>query len=192
VSVAGAGRGKKAGVNRHVAFLRGMNLGGRRITNAALCAEFEALGMANVAAFLASGNVVFDASQGDPDALARRIEEGLTGALGYPVPTFLRSAAQVRSIAAHAAFDRKIGTAGGKVQVALLTAAPETAAREAVLGLSTEADRLAVEGRELFWLPQGGISQSDLDLAAIERELGRMTIRTQRTMERLAAKFLDA
>ena len=69
---------------------------------------------------------------------------------------------------------------------------PPGARREtSVLDFATEADRLAILGRELFWLPQGGISQSDLDLRAIEKILGRMTIRTKRTLERIAAKFLS-
>ncbi len=38
----------------HVAFLRGMNLGGRRIKNEELQAEFEALGFTDVACFRAA------------------------------------------------------------------------------------------------------------------------------------------
>ena len=44
---------------RYVAFLRGMNLGNRRIKNHELRAEFERLGFEEVATFRASGNVVF-------------------------------------------------------------------------------------------------------------------------------------
>ena len=43
-------------MNRYVAFLRGMNLGRRRIKNPELCAAFEDIGFTNVAAYLASGN----------------------------------------------------------------------------------------------------------------------------------------
>ena len=46
-------------MERCVAFLRGMNLGGRRIKNEQLRAEFEALGYADVGTFRASGNVLF-------------------------------------------------------------------------------------------------------------------------------------
>ena len=69
----------------HVAFLRGMNLGGRRITNDDLRAEFEALGFADVACFRASGNVVFSAKDGEAK-LTSEIEAGLGEALGYEVP----------------------------------------------------------------------------------------------------------
>ena len=48
-----------AGMDRYVAFLRGMNLGSRRIKNDELRAEFEQLGFEDVATFRASGNVIF-------------------------------------------------------------------------------------------------------------------------------------
>lgn len=90
-------------MTRYAAFLRGMNLGGRRITNSDLCACFEAMGLTGVAAFLASGNVVFETDPEEPEALARRIEQGLQHQLGYAVPTFLRTAEEIRSMARHVA-----------------------------------------------------------------------------------------
>lgn len=174
----------------HAAFLRGMNLGKRRITNDELCSHFEALGFGDVAAFLASGNVVFTADEADPATLARRIEDGLRTALDYPVPTFLRTAGEVHVIAAHEPFPAgTVESSEGKLQVALLAAAPSRADRDAALALATDEDRLAVSARELYWLPAGPMSQSALDLRAIEKRLGAMTIRTARTIERLAAKY---
>ena len=64
-------------MNRYVAFLRGMNLGRRRVKNPELCAAFEDIGFTNVSAFLASGNVIFDAEDPDPSAVSRSIEDGL-------------------------------------------------------------------------------------------------------------------
>ena len=92
-------------VSRHVAFLRGMNLGGRRIKNEELRAEFEALGFADVACFRASGNVVFSAKGGSEAKLTGEIEAGLGEALGYEVPVFLRGAAELSALAAHEPFD---------------------------------------------------------------------------------------
>jgi uncharacterized protein (DUF1697 family) len=177
---------------RYVAFLRGMNLGGRRITNADLCACFEKLGFSSPAAFLASGNVVFDTDAKTPERVAEKVENGLAQALGYDVPTFLRTAAEVRAIAAHEAFPTEVvAHSRGKLQVALLRAAPSSSARREVLELATKEDRLAFHGRELYWLPSGGTLESPLDLAAIAAAIGPWTMRTKRTVERLAAKYLS-
>ena len=179
-------------MTQYVAFLRGMNLGRRRIKNDELRACFEVLGFAKVSPFLASGNVVFDASRGTSAEIATRIERGLLEALGYAVPTFLRTAEEVREIAALEVFSEQLAAAGGKVQVALLVEAPTAAVRSEILALGTDEDLLEIRGRELYWLPSGGILEATVDLATVESALGSMTVRTKRTLERLAAKFLGA
>jgi uncharacterized protein (DUF1697 family) len=173
----------------HAAFLRGMNLGGRRITNVELCGHFSAMGFAEVAAFRASGNVVFEATGSHARDLQQRVESGLAAALGYDVPTFVRDAAQLRAIAAAQPFDSAQTSAlAGKLQVALLERKPTTGQRTAVLALANADDALALGARELYWLPSGGLSDSELDLKAVERALGPMTIRTMGTIEQITAK----
>jgi uncharacterized protein (DUF1697 family) len=175
---------------RHVAFLRGMNLGGRRIANDDLRAAFEALGFTGVETFRASGNVIFDGPGGAGVAdVSAKLEAGLAGALGYAVPVFMRTCRQVAAIAAREPFDAKqVGASAGKLQVALLPAAPSKRAREEALGMATAADRLAIRGSVLFWLPSGGVSESDLDLNKLESGLGPWTMRTMGTIEQIAAK----
>jgi uncharacterized protein (DUF1697 family) len=175
---------------RYVAFLRGMNLGGRRITNDDLRAAFEGLDLTGVATFRASGNVVFDGPDGvDGADVSTKIEAGLADALGYEVLVFLRSSKQVAAIAAREPFDaRQVDASAGKLQVALLPDAPGKLVRKEALGMATDEDRLAIEGSELFWLPSGGISESDLDLETLESELGPWTMRTMGTIEQIAAR----
>jgi uncharacterized protein (DUF1697 family) len=175
----------------HVAFLRGMNLGGRRIKNEELRAEFEALGFAEVACFRASGNVVFTAKGGEAK-LRKQIEAGLGEALGYEVPVFLRSAAELQAVAAHMPFDAKaLKASKGKLQVAFLEQRPKAEARKRALALASDDDRLALEDRELYWLPKGGLSDSELDLKELADALGQNTVRTMGTVEQIAAKYFE-
>ncbi|HUC08346.1 MAG TPA: DUF1697 domain-containing protein [Solirubrobacterales bacterium] len=179
-------------MDHYVAFLRGMNLGGRRIKNTELREEFEALGFADVACFRASGNVVFAADETDEAKLTEEIEAGLGKALGYEVPVFLRSAAELGALAAHEPFDAAAVTASkGKLQVALLPEKPAGKARKTALAEATDEDRLAIEGRELYWLPSGGISESELDLKAIEGAIGPWTMRTMGTVEQIVTKYFE-
>jgi len=179
-------------MERYVAFLRGMNLGGRRIKNDELRSEFEALGLADVACFRASGNVVFGADGGDESALTSRIEAGLEGSLAYEVPVFLRSATELLAIAAAEPFEGSQAASRGKPQVVLLLDAPTKKQRKDALDLATDEDRLVLEGRELYWLPSGGMSESELDLKAIGAALGLTTIRTKGTIDQIAAKYFRA
>ncbi|HKO36857.1 MAG TPA: DUF1697 domain-containing protein [Solirubrobacterales bacterium] len=178
-------------MDRYVAFLRGMNLGGRRIKNEELRRHFEEMGFEEVATFRASGNVVFAAPKREAEAkLARRVEAELGERLGYEVPVFLRSVEEVAAIAAREPFDAEAVTKSkGKLQVSFLAKKPSAAARKKALATATDEDLLAVEGRELYWLPSGGISESDLDWRPIEAALGPGTIRTMGTVEQIAAKY---
>ncbi len=177
-------------MERYVAFLRGMNLGGRRVKNDELRREFEVLGLADVVCFRASGNVIFGAGEGDEAALTARIEAGLKKSLGYEVPVFLRSAAELLSIAASEPFEASLVAASqGKLQVVLLLDSPTKKQRKDALDLATDEDRLAIGNRELYWLPNGGMSESELDLKAIGAALGLTTIRTKGTVDQIAAKY---
>ena len=178
-------------MQRYVAFLRGMNLGGRRIKNDELRRHFEEMGFEEVATFRASGNVVFSDSKREAEGkLAQRIEAELGERLGYEVPVFLRTIHEVAAIAAREPFDSKaVAKSKGKLQVSFLAKKPTAAAKKKALALATDEDLLAIEGRELYWLPSGGISESDLDLKALDATLGPGTIRTMGTVEQIAAKY---
>jgi uncharacterized protein (DUF1697 family) len=147
------------------------------------------MGFEDVATFRASGNVVFESAGGRRAELAARIEEGLAAALGYAVPTFLRTAAEVRAIAEHRPFAADLVEASnGKLQVSFLLGPPSTRVRKAALALATDQDLLAIRGRELYWLPSGGILDSAIDLNAIDKVIGPTTRRTKNTIEGIAAK----
>ncbi len=178
-------------MSTHVAFLRAINVGGRRVRGADLEAAFDAIGLAAPHSYQASGNVAFDADPGaDPAGLQARIEEGLRAAFDFDVPTMVRTGAEVAAAAALAPFSaHQVAASRGKVQVSLLMEEPEPAAVEEVLAMATEDDRLHVEGRELYWLPSGGFSDTELDHLAIERLLGMQTRRTQGTLQRMVARF---
>jgi uncharacterized protein (DUF1697 family) len=178
-------------MSEYAAFLRGMNVGGHRISNEELRTRFEELGCGEVRTFRASGNVVFAAAgEESEEELGARIEAGLAAALGYEVPVFLRSAPEIRTITAHRPFaEQLLAASKGKPQVVMLAARPAARARKQVLALADEEDRLVFGERELHWLPSGGILDSQLDFKAIGRLLGSLTTRTKGTIDQLAAKY---
>ena len=177
---------------RYAAFLRGINVSGRRAKGPELCAPFEALGHADVVSFRASGNVVFDAEERDVAKLTRAVEAELASSLGFEVATMLRTRAQVRAIAAKEPFDAKqVAGSKGKLQVLLLAKKPTAATRRKVLALASDDDPLALSGTELYWLPRGGTQESDLDQEGLGRLVGLGTMRTMGTIEQIAAKYFS-
>jgi uncharacterized protein (DUF1697 family) len=169
-------------VARYAAFLRAINVGGRRITGPDLCKPFsEAMGFEDVASFRASGNVTFDAPSRPAEA---RIEQQLGKELGYEVITFVRGPAEMARLAEGEPFEP-----GAKYHVMFLKALPSPAKQRSVLALGTEDDKLAWGARELFWRPRGRMTDSELDLKAVEKLIGPNTMRTNGTVEQIAAKY---
>jgi uncharacterized protein (DUF1697 family) len=178
-------------VERYVAFLRGMNLGNRRIKNPELIAHFEAMGLEDVATFRASGNVVFVDPSGESESkLRKRVEKELDDRLGYDVAVFLRSAEEVAAIAAREPFPpQAIKASKGKPQVVLLGRKPTAKAKKAMKELCPDGDLMEIEGRELHWLPTVGLSETEVDTKALDDALGKGTTRTAGTIEQIAAKY---
>jgi uncharacterized protein (DUF1697 family) len=172
---------------RYAAFLRAVNLGrNRRVTGARLEELFEEAGVQEVATFRTSGNVVFEA----PRDMTKELESHLEETLGHDMAIFLRTASQLKAMAAHEPFPaRELDASKGKLQVLLLRSKPSAAKQKQALALATDEDRLAFGARELYWLPSGGTMNSTLDQKALGQLIGQATQRTQGTIEQLFAKF---
>ena len=181
----GGGRGRSRGM-KHAAFLRGINVGGRRLSNAELCAPFEQLGFGGVCAFLASGNVVFETRA--KKGLARRIERALERDLGYEVATILRTGPELRAICEREVFDPTLVGSWGKEFVFVLDSEPGAAAIRKAKALATPDDLIEVRGSELHLLRHGPSHTSTVTLDKVVAAVGPATSRTRNTLERLTRK----
>lgn len=177
---------------RQVAFLRGINLGGRRVRMERLREIFTTMGFEDAQTFIASGNVVFDVPAGAAPELEGRIEAALSDALGYDVATFVRSLERVGRIAERALVPEEATDVNA--HVVFLRAAPGSEVGRALRALQTPDDTFLVEGREAFWLRRGRLSETRVPAADLARALGGAdnTMRNMNTLRRIAAKFAEA
>ena len=173
---------------RYVAFLRAINVGGHTVTMAALRELCEGFGATGVSTVVASGNVIFDAAgRRTAAAIERGLAAHLERALGYPVPVFLRTPAEMAHIAAQDPW-ADAPLAGATQYVCLLGEAPGAPARRAIAAAATPVDDLAVDGRELYWRCHGRFTDSPLGKRGIEKATGMtMTVRNVTTMRRVAS-----
>lgn len=179
-------------MTRHVAFLRAINVGNRRVRGQRLVEVFEGLGHGTVDTFLASGNVVFDAEADDPRALERPAEEALEEALGWDVPTFVRTLGHLSSLAARGPFAReRSGDPEAAVHVLFLREPPDDGAVRTLDGLELADDLLRLEGAELLWLRRGKLRDAPVSFADLERAVGGVpsTARRLDTVGRIVEKF---
>jgi uncharacterized protein (DUF1697 family) len=178
---------------RYAVFLRGINIGSRRVRNQDLLSCVEAIGFEEAAVFRASGNLVLEGGAGESvEQVKRRLERGLQKSLGFEVVAYPRSARQIKAIAALRPFPAKaLRDSKGRFQVAFLAAKPSAAAKKEMLALATEKDLLAVRGTELYWLPSAGTQESELGMARIDKTIGPMTLRTMGTIEEIVARYFS-
>jgi uncharacterized protein (DUF1697 family) len=177
-------------VPTYAAFLRSINIADRRVKMTALVEAVEGVGFGDVVTFQATGNVLFSAPRTSRGDLERRLETGLADALGFEVPTYVRTAAELRAVADLEPFPAaEVAASEGRLQVFFLRSPLSGQQRGGVLAHATEVDRLVVHGRELYWLPRGSLSDSGLNVAALARITGPKTLRTKRAVDRFAARL---
>jgi uncharacterized protein (DUF1697 family) len=83
---------------KYIAFLRGINIGGHNVKMERLRELFSQLGFADVRSYIQTGNIFFETTETDRLALADKIQQHLLAALGYEVPTFLRTVREVEQL----------------------------------------------------------------------------------------------
>lgn len=179
-------------MQQYIALLRGINVGGHRVKMTDLRALFETLGFANVETFIASGNVIFDAADGDEADLKARIEQQLRQVLGYQVATFLRTPRELAAVAGHAPFSAdQIGPEFHTLSIMFLADPAPAGLHEQLRSFSTALDDFCVHGREIYWLCRAKTSDSLVDWALVGKTvaLPPMTVRNATTVRKLAAKY---
>ncbi|QNS09265.1 DUF1697 domain-containing protein [Streptomyces xanthii] len=90
----------------HIAFLRAVNVGSRKVEMARLREVLTGLGLGSVRTYIASGNAFFTSADSDPERLVALIERALEDAFGFEIPTILRTADQLRAELAAAPFGK--------------------------------------------------------------------------------------
>ena len=176
---------------KFVAFLRAINVGGHTVKMELLKKLFEALGFSKVETFIASGNIIFDSSSKNTQALEKKIEAHLKKSLGYEVATFIRSASELAEIARYQPFPASELAKSRALYVGFLQAPPSSEAKKGLLSVDSKIERFHFHGRELYWLFLGTrFADSKFSGPLLEKTLGMpTTLRNATTVKKLAEKY---
>jgi uncharacterized protein (DUF1697 family) len=174
---------------RYIALLRAINVGGRTIKMETLRRHFEALGLTHVETFINSGNVIFETRAGKIGSLEKKIEAQLEEMMGYAVPTFVRTPAEMAAIAAYDPFPPTPPEGG--VYVAFVQAPPSAEIKARLAAMDTETDKFHAHNCEVHWWRAGRYSDSPLSSSGrFEKLLGvPTTVRNITTVRKLAEKY---
>ncbi|HEY4306943.1 MAG TPA: DUF1697 domain-containing protein [Gemmatimonadaceae bacterium] len=175
---------------RYIALLRAVNVGGRTVKMDRLRALFEEIKLKNVETFIASGNVIFEATVGEA-TLESKIERHLAKSLGFDVPTLVRSATDFAAVAASTPFDKHPPiTKAGAIYVGFLKSAPSEEGMTKVNALASAGTVFALRGRELWWRAEDRRAVLEIPIAKFERALGcETTFRNETTVRKVAERY---
>jgi len=174
-------------MKRHIALLRGINVGkARRVAMADLRSLMEALGFANVRTLLNSGNAVFDANSGSAAAHAKRLHAAILATLGVDCEVVVKTAADLAAaIAEHPL--RSHANDDARMLVMFTQEASVLAELKPLEALAWAPEAFAV-GRHAAWLwCADGVIESRVSKAAGKLLKERGTARNWATVEKLQA-----
>src|SRR3954447_13201964 len=166
-------------MSRHVALLRAVNVGGRKLSMSDLRGLVADLGGTDVETYLQSGNVVFTA----PKSVAATLADAVSAHCGFDVRIFLRSGRDLASL------NNGQPLAGPETawHVTFLATAANPAAVDAIDGTAYPPDEFAVVRREVYLRTPGGYGRTKLNNTFWERKLEvDATTRNWRTVRALA------
>jgi uncharacterized protein (DUF1697 family) len=176
-------------MQRFCALLGGINVGGHRVKMDQLRALFESMGLFTVETLLASGNVIFETEGNDSEQIERQIEQHLRKSLGYPVPTFLRSAGDLVEIAAYQPFPSIQYSPEERTLIVLFLKCSLTEEQKEVMDIfQTETDLFHANRSELYWLTGKRMSDSPVDWKLFNKTIAMPagTMRNANTIRKLA------
>ena len=179
------------GEQRHIALLRGVNVGGRnKLPMANLRAIFTAAGCEAVQTYIQSGNVVFEAAQDLAERVPEIVSTAIRRRFGFDTAVVVRSKEALRQVVASNPFD----TSGDPrfLHVAFLG---DTPSAEAVARLDPERsppDAFAVRGCSVYLHYPNGVARSKLTNEYLAAQL--QTVSTTRNWRTLLAllEMVDA
>jgi uncharacterized protein (DUF1697 family) len=175
-----------------VAFIRGINVGGRIVVKEKLKEAFTSMGFQDVSTFKQSGNVIFKTEIVQPKEIEDKIKGKLSEMLGYEVSVFIRSLQQLTSIIEHDAFkgQEKEGTS---FLITFFSTLPTNFSLNLPLTIpKSTAQVISMKGTEAFSVTHGG-GEGALPNPFLESKLKvKATTRNINTIIEIVEKYLPS
>lgn len=173
-------------MTRHVALLRGINVGKhKRIGMAPLREALTARGYTDVVTHLQSGNVILTAAERSPHSVAADLSAAIADGFGFDVPVVVRSRAQLQRVV-----DRNpladVMRDPARLLVTFFDPAPPATALDGLDARAFEPERFVLDGAELYAWFDGGVHASPAGRALERLRLpGTATARNWNTVLKL-------
>ncbi len=176
-------------MHRFVAFLKGINVGGRIVVKEKLKEAFTSLGFQNVSTYKQSGNVIFETEMANLQEVIAKIEEKLRSNLGYEVTVFVRTIPKLKSIIDSDPFKNQ-DPKGSSFLITFLAFEPSSFPLQLPLTIpKSTAQVISAKGTEVFSVTHGG-GEGALPNPFLESKLKvKGTTRNLNTIREIVEKY---
>jgi uncharacterized protein (DUF1697 family) len=158
-------------VTRHVALLRGINLGARnRIAMPKLREVLADAGFDDVQTYVQSGNVVLS-SKASSKRVARTCEQAIADQFGLEIPVVVRTRDELAEVVRRDPLGT-VATNPKRYQVTFMTAEPDEDVIRRLEAAAVAPEQFVVIGREVYAWHPGGAARSKLWAQLAGRGLG--------------------
>jgi len=175
-------------MNKKIAILRGINVGGRRkILMADLKLLFKDLGFANISTYIQTGNVIFDDTTKISDLeIANTIESAILNKFQFTVPVIVRGSKDlVKAVKSNPFYEGELADVT-KLHLTFLKEKPTKESLQKVATYNYEPDKFVIKGQNVFIFCEGKYHQSKLTNNFFEKKLAvNATTRNWKTVLKL-------
>jgi uncharacterized protein (DUF1697 family) len=174
-------------MTNYVAFLRGINVGGKNIIKMeVLRGEIEKMGFQDVRTFIQSGNVLFRSEMSDPAKIEDKIKGGLAARFTEEVKILVRSKKDMENTVSH--FPEIFDDPDWKHNVIFLSRAVDSKNILARFELKKDIEQIHYAPGVLFWsAKRATITRSNMLKLSARPEYQEMTVRNANTARKILA-----
>ena len=173
---------------KYVAFLRGINVGGRHKVPMATLREVMAdLGFTDITTLLNSGNVIFDAGENNITKLDKTISASLENSFGFPIPVMLVKADDIVRTIKLDPFKKIKITDKTRLYVSFLKNKPAIGLTFPWISKDKSFQILAVKEKVIFSVLDLAIANTPKGMESLEQLFGKeITTRNWNTIVKIA------
>ena len=172
----------------YIAFLRAVNVGGRKVPMAQLREHLDQAGFTDVVTYIQSGNVRVDSPLRSPAKVEAKLEAELSKAFGIDIPTIVRRPKELVELV-KAAPPNPLGD-DARHYVSFLRDKPSATQAKEMDGWDVDGERMVVVGRDVhLWFAKPS-HEAKLNNSRIEKLAGtQSTNRNWNVVSTLAEKW---
>jgi uncharacterized protein (DUF1697 family) len=173
-------------MTRHIALLRGINVGGhKKVPMAALREALEAAGFEDVKTYVQSGNVALSAAERAPAKVGRAVAKAIEDAFGFDVAVVMRTRDEIAALVE----DDPLGDVATNPTYRVVVFLADKLDRSRLADVDPDEfapEAFALRDREIVMWAPGGQRDSKHVKALTEKRAGVVgTARNWRTVEKL-------